>query len=218
MIVPMLFVNQINAQKIATDWQKNFLKGKVRQIIEIGERCPTVMAEGGSFNCPKDTTRYEFNEKGFTPKTSDAEKIIEKKTLNGFYYITTYKTVEGAKRKEWEEVYDAKNLLVKHTMYSTRDADEDISNQWEYFYDKSGTKIKQNDSEWWNKQKTMIVRTYNNYGDEVKRQTFKNDNLNDEEQFQYNYTKDQIGNWVKKTVSGGHYNETWTRKIIYYKS
>ncbi|MEN2402181.1 hypothetical protein GKZ90_0020495 [Flavobacterium sp. MC2016-06] len=216
--IQMLLINQINAQKSSSDWQKLILKGQVNKIIEVDERCPSVIVDGGAYNCRKDTTKYEFDTKGYLLNSSNSEdENIKKITQNGFQHIITYEDVEGVKKKKYEDVYNSKNQLIKQLMYSVNSNEEQISNQWEYFYDKKGVKTQQKATEWWNGKVTIVLSDFNTYGDVIKRQTIKDDVVTDQEEFSYKYTNDKFGNWITKTSSSDPYNETWVRKIIYYK-
>ena len=216
-LVQILLVNQINAQKLSSDWQKMRLKGTINKIVEIHESCPSVMMEGGTFYCPKDTTSYDFNQKGYLTKSSSEDNNRKKSTLNGLEYITTYENVEGVQKKSAEDVYNAKKQLIKQSIYYVHTAKEQILNQWEYFYDNNGSKIKEKTTEWWNGNITVNLSDFNKYGDTTKRQTLRNDKIVNEEEFDYNYTNDKYGNWISKTSSSGNHSETWTRKISYYK-
>lgn len=213
-VVQILLVNQINAQN--SDWQKMRLKGTINKITEVSERCPSVIADGGSFNCRKDTIAYEFNQKGYLLKSNSENENITKTTLNGFQYVTVYEDVEGVKKKSSEDVYNIKKQLIKQSRYYVHGAQERILNQWEYFYDKNGIKIKEKSTEWWNNNVTVILSDLNQYGDVIKRETIKDEKLVEEEDFNYKYTNDKNGNWINKTLSGNADNETWTRKITYY--
>lgn len=216
-LVQILLVNQINAQKLSSDWQKMGLKGEINEIVEIDMRCPSVIAEGGSFNCQKDTTNYQFNQKGFLIKSNSQNENVKRTILNGFEYVTTYEDVEGVKKKSSEDVYNAKKQLVKQSSYYVHDTEERILNQWEYFYDKNGNKIKEKSTEWWNGNITVNLSDFNKYADIIKRQTLRNETITNEEEFNYEYKNDKYGNWINKVSSSGDYNETWTRKITYYK-
>lgn len=213
-VVQILLVNQINAQN--SDWQKMRLKGTINKITEVYERCPSVIADGGSFNCRKDTIAYEFNQKGYLLESNSENENITKTTLNGFQYFTTYEDVKGVKKKSSEDVYNIKKQLIKQSSYYVHDTEERILNQWEYFYDKNGKKIKEKSTEWWNNIVTVTLSDLNEYGDVIKRQTIQDNKLAQEEDFNYRYTNDKNGNWINKTLSGSPYNETWTRKIAYY--
>lgn len=216
-LVQILLVNQINAQNLSSDWQRMGLKGTINKIVEIDNRCPTVIAEGGSFNCRKDTTHYQFDQKGFLVKSNTKNENIKRTSLNGFEYVTTYEDVDGVKKKSFEDVYNKKKQLIKQSSYYVHDTEERILNQWEYFYNKNGNKIKEKSTEWWNGNITVNLSDFNKYADIIKRQTLRNDNITNEEVFNYEYKNDKYGNWISKISSNGDYHETWTRKITYYK-
>ncbi|TDO73490.1 hypothetical protein EV143_10582 [Flavobacterium chryseum] len=213
-VVQVLLLNQVNAQNLLSDWQKMRLKGTIDKIVEIHERCPSIMAEGGSFYCPKDTITYKFTEKGYLTNSNSENENVKKTTLNGFQYVTTYENVKGLNKKSFEDVYNVKKQLIKQSSYYVHDTEERILNQWEYFYNKNGNKVKEKSTEWWNNIATVVLSDLNEYGDIIKRQTIRNDKITNEEEFNYKYTNDKYGNWINKTSSGS-YNETWTRKITY---
>lgn len=219
LFLQILLVNQISAQKVKSDLQKMNLKGKVNTITEVEKRCPSVIAEDGEFNCRKDTIVYAFNIKGNLLKnTSDDDQDMVKTIVNGLVYKTRYEMVKEVKKKSAEDIYNSKGQLVTQKRYYLYSDEERLTDQWDYVYDKNGQKTEEKATEWWNGNKKTNVSTFNKFGDLVKRQTFRNEQLENEEEYDLAYKTDKYGNWITKNSSGGHYIQDWTRKITYFKN
>lgn len=192
------------------------LKGKVKSVVENYQKCPMVAVKGSTFKCNERTSTYEFNKDG-TQITSEQKSIpnqyiTEKIITKEGYTVVKYLEWDDEKRKHFEEFYNIKGLLLKILNFH---ADGEITNIWEYVYNKKGLKTEQKVTNFWNNTKTVYHHWFNKYGDIVLSKEYKNDVLVNEESFEINYSFDKKGNWITKYLSGD-YNETYKREIQYY--
>lgn len=193
------------------------LKGKVKSIDQVYEKCPTIALVGSNINCYEQKETFYFDKKGLRTYLESQKDIsysyIEKKSENpNGYVITKYLDNNGQRTKYFEEYYNKKGLQVKIISYH---ADGEITNIWEYFYDKKGRKTENKSSNIWNGTTTVYHNWFNEYGDITARKEFRNDELVKEESFDINYTFDKKGNWTSKHVEG-EYSEFYKRTILYY--
>ncbi|WP_309610125.1 hypothetical protein [Flavobacterium sp.] len=214
-IFQVSFLSHLYGQKKSSDWQQMSLIGKVKKIIEIKEICPTVIDEKGKLHCHIDTINYEFDNNGYLlNKRSIDNRNTEVKIENKQKIITRYEMVDGVKKRNSEDVYNDKDLLIIQTEYYVHNKEEEILSHWEYFYNTKGQKTRQKTTSIWNGTKTIHISDYNKYGDEVKSQIFVNDDLTEDKTLKYDYKYDKKGNWINKTLVDD--NETWKRKIFFY--
>lgn len=191
------------------------LKGKVKSIQEVHEKCPAIALAGSPIECVKNETFYFFDKKGFVlepQKESLNDYIVEKTTTKEGYILTKYLEWDGVKRKHFEEYYNKKNIQTKVRNYH---ADGEIIGLWEFVYNEKGRKTEQKLTNIWNGTTKVYHHFYNEQGDIVMSKFYENGELIKEENNEISYKFDKKGNWVSKAILGGHF-QTYNRTITYY--
>lgn len=213
LIVLFSFIVNLNAQTT----KELCLKGKVKSIEQVYEKCPMIALIGSNVNCYEQKETFYFNKKGMRTYLEPQKEISdgyinEKSESSNGYIITKYLDNNGKKTKFFEEYYNKKGLQLKVISFH---ADGEITNIWEYFYDKKDRKTENKVTNIWNGKTTIYHNWFNEYGDITLRKEFKNDELVNEESFDISYTFDKKGNWVLKRIEG-EYSELYKRNIVYH--
>lgn len=192
------------------------LKGKVKRIDELYEKCPTVGLAGSNIICPQQRNVYEFDTKGNAilevGKQVSTDYIVEKTKTKEGYVLTKYLEWNGVKRKHFEEYYTKKHVQTKILNFHN---DGDLMNIWEFFYDKKGRKTEQKVTNIWNNNTNVYDHFFNEYGDIILSKFYENGKLVKEEKHDIIYKFDEKGNWVSKTIKG-EFVEFYIRTILYY--
>ena len=191
------------------------LKGKVKSIQEVHEKCPAIALAGSPIECAKNETFYFFDKKGFVlepQKENLNDYIVEKTKIKQGYILTKYLEWDGVKRKHFEEYYNKKNIQTKVINYH---AHGEIIGLWEFAYNKKGRKTEQKLTNIWNGTTKVYNHFYNEQGDIVMSKFYENGELIKEENNEISYKFDKKGNWVSKAILGGHF-QTYNRTITYY--
>lgn len=191
------------------------LNGKVKSIQEVHEKCPAIALAGSPVTCEKNEVFYYFDKKGFVLEPQKEylnDYIIEKTKTNEVYVLTKYLEWDGVKRKHFEEYYNKKKINTKVLSFHADGAVMDI---WEYVYDKKGNRVEQKSTNIWNGVTKVYHHFYNEQGDIVKSKFYENEELTKEENNEISYKFDKKGNWISKSILGGHF-QTYNRTITYY--
>lgn len=215
LILFLFFSAFLNAQDYAFTIKQMRLKGKIKNIVEVKEKCPKVAVAGQKFECPKSTIQYDFNKNGNllnSKKISLENSLISKK--KNLKIETVYEIVDGVKKRQFENIYNSNNQLLKATNYYVYGKEEEIIQQSEYTYNNDKQIIEARHSTWWNNIVRTRVENFNEYGDKISEKLYVDKNIEEERKIEYLYEFDLFGNWIKKTDFDN--NETWTRKITYY--
>lgn len=191
------------------------LKGKVKSIQEVHEKCPAIALAGSPITCEKNEVFYYFDKKGFVlepQKENLNDYIVEKAKIKEGYVLTKYLEWDGVKRKYFEEYYNKKNSRTKIINF---DDDGEIIGLWEFTYNKKGRKVEQKVTNYWYGTTKVYRHFYNEQGDIVKSKFYENEELTKEENNEISYKFDKKGNWISKSILGGHF-QTYNRTITYY--
>jgi hypothetical protein len=205
----------VNAQNYAFTINQMRLKGKIKNIVEVKEKCPKVAIVGQKFECPKSTVQYDFDRKGkllnSNKNSLENSEVTKKKNLK---IETVYEVVDGIKKRQFENIYNSNEQLLKATNYYVYGKEEEIIQQSEYTYNKNKQIVEARHSTWWNNIVRSRVEIFNEYGDKILEKIYANEKIEEERKIEYLYEFDSYGNWIKKTDFDN--NETWTRKLTYY--